>query len=415
MKGKNIKKSFLFIIIALLFLVGTSVAEAAPLAFQSSKPVSTFEGGNLYKSGKLNILDLHGTYKQMGRQYGYLIKEQLHTLYKRAIEEYFIGQKGLSHKTLKQTAMSLFNFYPQRFKEILYGMAETSGLSIEKHIVLNGLELYGTISGCSGIASWKDYTAGGPLIFGRNYDWFDSYKEFAKYLTVTVLNADSAIPCAIVTFAGVIYATTGINKEGLFLELNNGLPSGGELSYTNRVPAIINLLAFLLDYSTMEQLNAAFNSTRSNFTFIVNVADADCAYSYEWPPFDVRRRTGEVEGLLVATNHFVNPAWGMALMQNTGFKTVKRRRNLLSLGHKNKGKMNAGKMMDILDIPMNAGGATWPAGEKIQTVYQVIAIPGELKLWVKVPGFQNWTGVDLANDFGFIKTSEIVSEVKKSK
>ena len=77
--------------------------------------------------------------------------------------------------------------------------------------------------------------------------------------------------------------------------------------------------------------------------------------------------------------------------------------------------MNAGKMMDILDIPMNAGGATWPAGEKIQTVYQVIAIPGELKLWVKVPGFQNWTGVDLANDFGFIKTSEIVSEVKKSK
>ena len=415
MKGKNIKKSFLFIIIALLFLVGTSVAEAAPLAFQSSKPVSTFEGGNLYKSGKLNILDLHGTYKQMGRQYGYLIKEQLHTLYKRAIEEYFIGQKGLSHKTLKQTAMSLFNFYPQRFKEILYGMAETSGLSIEKHIVLNGLELYGTISGCSGIASWKDYTAGGPLIFGRNYDWFDSYKEFAKYLTVTVLNADSGIPCAIVTFAGVIYATTGINKEGLFLELNNGLPSGGELSYTNRVPAIINLLAFLLDYSTMEQLNAAFNSTRSNFTFIVNVADADCAYSYEWPPFDVRRRTGEVEGLLVATNHFVNPAWGMALMQNTGFKTVKRRRNLLSLGHKNKGKMNAGKMMDILDIPMNAGGATWPAGEKIQTVYQVIAIPGELKLWVKVPGFQNWTGVDLANDFGFIKTSEIVSEVKKSK
>jgi hypothetical protein len=89
----------------------------------------------------------------------------------------------------------------------------------------------------------------------------------------------------------------------------------------------------------------------------------------------------------------------MALMQNTGFKTVKRRRNLLSLGHKNKGKMNAGKMMDILDIPMNAGGATWPAGEKIQTVYQVIAIPGELKLWVKVPGFQNWTGVDLASIF----------------
>lgn len=398
-KGRNLKKNFLFFIIALLFLVGTSVAEAELLAFQSSQPVSTFEGGSLYKSGMLNVLDLRGTYRQMGRQYGYLLKDQLNDLYRIAIEEYFIGKKGLSYETLNDTATALFNLYPNRFKEVIYGMAETSGMSTDKHILLNGLELYGMISGCSAIAAWGDYTKGGPLIFGRNYDWFDSYKEFAKYLTVTVLNVDSGIPCAIVTFAGIIYATTGINKEGLFLELNNGLPSGGELSYSNRVPAIINLLAFLLDYSTMEQLNAAFNSTRSNFTFIISVADDNCAYSFEWPPFDVRRRTGEVKGLLVATNHFVNPAWGMALFENTGFKTVERRKNLLLLGHKNKGKMNAGKMMDILDISMNEGGATWPAGEKIQTVYQVIAIPGELKLWLKVPGFQNWTSVDLAPIF----------------
>ena len=393
------KKSFLLIIIALLFLVSTSVAGAAPLAFQSSQPLSTFEGGSLYKSGKLNILDLHGTYKQMGRQYGYLIKEQLHTLYKKAIEGYFIGQKGLSREILKKTAMSLFNFYPQRFKEIIQGMAETSGLSIEKHIVLNGLELYGTISGCSGIAAWSDYTKDGPLIFGRNYDWFDSYKEFAKYLTVTVLNADSGIPTAIVTFAGVIYATTGMNAKGIFLELNNGLPSGGALSYSNRVPAIINLLAFLSDCSTMEQLHAAFNTTRSNFAFIINTADKNCAYSYEWPPFDIKRRTGEVEGLLVATNHFTDPAWGIELQDNAGFKTVLRRKNLLALGHKNKGRMNLATMMEILDRPIDKGGATWPAGEKIQTVYQVIAIPGKLKLWLKVPGFQNWTSVNLASIF----------------
>ena len=399
MKGKNMKKSFLLIIIALLFLVGISVAGAAPLAFQSSQPVSTFEGGGLYKSGKLNILDLHGTYKQMGRQYGYLIKEQLHTLYKRAIEDYFIGQKGVSRETMKQTAMSLFNFYPQRFKDIMYGMAETSGLSIEKHIVLNGLELYGTIFGCSGIASWKDYTAGGPLIFGRNYDWFDSYKEFAQYLTITVFNTDCGIPTAIVTFAGVIYVTTGMNAKGIFLELNNGLPSGGALSYSNRVPAIINLLAFLCDCSTMEQLHASFNTTRSNFAFIINTADKNCAYSYEWPPFDIKRRTGEVEGLLVATNHFTDPAWGIELQDNAGFKTVLRRKNLLALGHKNKGRMNLATMMEILDTPIDKGGATWPAGEKIQTVYQVIAVPQELKLWVKVPGFQDWTDVDLAAIF----------------
>jgi hypothetical protein len=393
------KKSFLLIIIALLFLAGTSLAEAAPLAFKSSKPVSTFERGGLYKSGKLNVLDLRGTYRQMGRQYGHLIKDNLHSLYKKAIEDYFIGQKGLSYKTIKQAAMSLFNFYPQRFKEILYGMAETSGLSINKHIVLNGLELYGSISGCAGIAAWSDYTKGGPLIFGRNYDWFDSYKEFAKYLTVTVLNPDCGVPTAIVTFAGVIYATTGINKEGLFLELNNGLPSGGALSYSDRVPAIINLLAFLCDCSTMEQLHAAFNTTRSNFAFIINTADKNCAYSYEWPTFDIKRRICETEGLLVATNHFTDPAWGIELQDNAGFKTVLRRKNLLSLGHKNKGRMNLATMMEILDTPINKGGATWPVGEEFQTVYQIIAVPQELKLWVKVPGFQDWTGINLAPIF----------------
>ena len=46
------KKSFLLIIIALLFLAGTSLAGATPLAFQSSQLLSTFEGGSLYKSAK---------------------------------------------------------------------------------------------------------------------------------------------------------------------------------------------------------------------------------------------------------------------------------------------------------------------------------------------------------------------------
>lgn len=388
------KKGFAIVFVALLFFMCVSVAGAVPFP-----PVSSFEGGDLYKSGKLNVLNLHGTYRQMGRQYGYLLKDQLNHLYKIAIEDYFVGEKGLSQKTMKDAADALFDLYPERFKEILRGMAETSGMSLDKHIILNGLELYGTISACSGIAAWDDYTKDGSMVFGRNYDWFDSYREFAKYLTVTVLNSDSGIPCAIITFAGVIYTTTGINKNGLFLELNNGLPSGGGMSHANRVHAIINLLAFLTDCSSMEHLDAAFNSTRSNFTFIINVADGKRAYSYEWPPFGLKRRTAETNGLLVATNHFVDPEWGLSLMQNTGFRTVERRKNLLSMGHNGKGEIDAEKMMDILDVSMDAGGATWPAGDSIQTVYQIVAVPGELEMWLKVPDFQDWTSVNLASMF----------------
>ena len=237
------------------------------------KSISSFEGGTLYRSGKINILALHGSYRQMGRQYGCLLSVELKGLYKNAIVDYFQQRKGLSEDEMKKTAMSLYRFYPQRFKDIINGMVETSGLSREEQIMLNAIELYGAMPGCAGIIAWGEYTNNQPLIAGRNYDWFEKYADFAQNLTVTVFNPDSGIPNAIITFAGVIYATTGLNAEGIFLELNNGLPSGGALTYDNRVPAIINLLASLNDNGSLDQMDAFINTTRTDFTFIINAAD----------------------------------------------------------------------------------------------------------------------------------------------
>ncbi|WP_208598364.1 C45 family autoproteolytic acyltransferase/hydolase [Desulfatiglans anilini] len=370
---------------------GGAEPKMAPL----SEVAERYESGRLYRCGKLNVLDLHGSYRQMGRQYGHLLQDELRRLYAEAIEGYFIGEKGLAPEAMRQAAQSLYAFYPHRFKTFFEGMAETSGLALEKHILLNAIELYGLLPGCSGIAAWKDYTAGGPLVFGRNYDWFGSYRSFARFLTVTVFNGGDGIPAAIATFAGVIYATTGMNAQGLFLELNNGFPSGGSLAYSNRVPAVVHLLAFLRDCSNMAHLDAALNSTRSNFTFIINVADREAAFAYEWLPFDIRRRTGKADGLLVATNHFVDPGWGIELQDTGGFKTRERRDNLLSLAEGRKGRITVEAMMEILDTDIDRGGAAWPAGDAIQTVYQIIAVPAERKFWVKVPGFQEWTAVDL--------------------
>ena len=37
--------------------------------------------------------------------------------------------------------------------------------------------------------------------------------------------------------------------------------------------------------------------------------------------------------------------------------------------------------MAIMDTTFDEGGATWPK----ETVYQVVAIPGKLKMWFKLP------------------------------
>jgi len=383
---------FILLISAANCLYAQPIPKSAGIKLVSS---FAFEGGRHYRNGKFNILALHGSYHQMGRQYGHLLSGELKNLYKNAVVEYFQRRQGLSADAMKKKATSLYQFYPQRFKDIITGMAETSGLSLEEQIMLNGLEHYGSMSGCSGIIAWGEYTKNQPLIVGRNYDWFDKYVEFAQNLTVTVFNPDSGIPNAIITFPGVIYATTGLNAEGIYLQLNNGLPSGGTLRYDNRVPAIVSLLASLNDYGSMDQLDAFFNTTRTDFAFIINAADKSRGISYEWAPFEHRRRNGDTEGLLVATNHFTDPSWGIVLQDNAGFETVRRRENLLALGHKNKSKINVKIMKEILDTPMNDGGATWPSGGRIRTAYQIITVPDSLQIWLKVPGFQDWTGVEL--------------------
>jgi hypothetical protein len=362
-------------------------------------PAAVFEGGSLYRCGKLPVLDLHGNFRQMGRQYGHLLSAELQDLYQRAVVDYFMEEKGLDAEVIDRTANALFEFYPSRFKDIVLGMAETSGLSKQEQVRLNAIELYGTISGCSGIFAWGDYTGGGPLVCGRNYDWFDSYSDFAKNLVVTVFHPDSGISAAIVTFSGVIYMTTGLNEQGIFMELNNGMPSGGALSHTNRVAAIAGLMGFLMDYGTLRQIDAAFNSTRPEFAYIINVADCRQAFAYEWPPFGLKRRSGDTEGLLVATNHFADPSWGLVLQEAVGFESVLRRTNLLALGEKNKGRINSSSMIQMLDTPMDKGGATWPETGEIRTVYQVVAVPQDRMLIVKVPGFQDWTPVDLKELF----------------
>lgn len=197
------------------------------------------------------------------------------------------------------------------------------------------------------------------------------------------------------------YATTGLNARGLFLELNNGLPSGGSLKYNDRVPAIVNLLAALTDCGSLDELDAFFNTTRTEFSFIVNAADRMRGVSYEWAPFEHRRRDGDAEGLLVSTNHFAHPSWGTVLQDQAGFETVLRRENLLALGHERKGRIDPEVMEEILDIPMNEGGATWPVDGSMpyRTTYQIVAVPASLLLWLKVPGFQEWTGVGLESLF----------------
>jgi hypothetical protein len=355
--------------------------------------VAESEGGKLYKAGPVSVLQLRGTHYQMGRQYGMLLKDDLSVLYNSMIITF---SPYWTYERMKQIADAVYAVYPQKYKDILIGMAETSGLGIEKQIILNALEFIPKINkdvplNCSGLAVWGDYTAGGPLIFGRNNDDAEKYKIFGKYTLVAVFNpTDSGIPTAIVNYAGAIYAPNGMNRNGIFLELNSG---NAQAYFVDRPSIFVTLFSFLQSCSTQDEMNTAFQPVLANMSSIVNVADGNIAYSFECPVTGVKRRDPDAAGLMASTNHFIDLSWGIALPKSTDDSAV-RRDNLLALANANKGYIDVEKMKQILDKWIKDGGAT-----NSGTIFQIIAIPSDLTMWLKAPGNFDWQKVDLNKIF----------------
>ncbi len=377
-----------------------SIANTSTLIYNSS-----FEGGTLYKTknGKFNVLDLHGSYREMGRQYGYLLRDDLNSMYLETAED--LRQRGMSDEEQVEAAEEFYRKYPERFKEVILGMSETSGLTLGEQIRLNAaiFSLFGVYfsqatpgepgAGCSGTAFWGPYSKDGKLYFGRNWDASqDMMGPYIKYLTLAVYHPEgSGNTVANLEYAGEVYTETAMNDGGIFLELNNGAQSDPS-SYPQRVDAAVELLAFMFDYSTLEGLEAAFETTRASEAYVVQVADSSAAYSFEWSSaYGVHRRSENVSGLLVTYNSFVPPypdGWEVPppLAADT------RRDNLLALANspEYKGQMDVEKMKEFLSVRWEDGGAT-----AFGTNFQVIAVPEDRLMWIKGIGYSGWEEVDL--------------------
>jgi len=147
----------------LIFLLAAPSALAAPLR--------EFEGGRLHRAERIDILVLQGTYREMGRQYGGLLREKIDRFYRIAIEERFVRRQKIPLARMRQFSAGAFALYPRRLQEILHGMSETSGVALDKLIILESilgltfLQAEGAEAGhCSAVAAWVDYTGNGPLV-----------------------------------------------------------------------------------------------------------------------------------------------------------------------------------------------------------------------------------------------------------
>ena len=165
------------------------------------------------------------------------------------------------------------------------------------------------------------------------------------------------------------------------------------------------MLNFLWDAGSIETLGELIEATRPMSPVIINIANGKEAISYENAPLETKKREPNQPGLLIATNHYMLPSWGI-LNRDVPTQSLERYDNLLKLGDKYKGEIDVDVMETILDTPLGDGGATEILAEDTSTnpdltLYQVIAIPSEKTIWVKTPNYpddtgSSWTLIDLS-------------------
>lgn len=112
---------FLLIGIGILSISSSSATE-----IESYK--TNFSSGTKLSNPVLPILNLHGSYHEMGEQYGALMKSELQLLHQKVVPNYY---KWYTWTGLKSILITVYYHFKidQREKDLLTGISLTSGLS----------------------------------------------------------------------------------------------------------------------------------------------------------------------------------------------------------------------------------------------------------------------------------------------
>ena len=136
----------LVFLVAIMPWNGLSESEGSGEILSADCPARSFEMGTKTSMNGINVVDLHGTWHEMGRQYGALLKDELTEVYLfvETIIQYSVGNAEIAENIIEvQTAQT-----PYRISEFMRGAAETSGLTVEQLQAVNAVERIGGLPKC---------------------------------------------------------------------------------------------------------------------------------------------------------------------------------------------------------------------------------------------------------------------------
>ena len=385
--------------------------------------IRNWKGGSLYQIGGIDLVVLNGTYKEMGQQYGHLVKDKIIAT-REGWKKIFVDSGALTYESILQViGRPFYNSAPKTLKDLYAGIAETSGLKLEEVVVMDNwlpLVLLGRRAGCSSFVAWGSETADGSAYMGRNLDFPEFARDlFAANGVITVINpVGGEFSLAGMGIAGTISGFDDMmNSEGLYLGFNNGAGSIEPVMYSNRFSLPSFMAETLQQYSTIDQLRIVFNTSKSNYPCLIGVSQPDQGVHFELSPETyIAEATGNHS---VRANQFMNPKWGIPpLPGKTGWFSLTRMdawgKALKAAGAK---KINEKVFMEVMNAPMfNSDGSLTGTGfsvfEMVEntpsgggaesgdvTMYQLITHSAGRTWWLRVPTHTGWLEIDLKKYF----------------
>ena len=379
--------------LAVVIISFSSISFAASeIKYNASSKGTSFENGTKFSQGAVKVVNLKGTWHQIGRQYGHLLKDELHDIYYNKLEA-FMKEHPDKAQMVKKIAEDRYNDFPYKYKEVVRGIAETSKLNLEQVKIVNAVEYASGVTGCSGFSVWNDYSKNKDVVYGRNYDFFPSFKKINNHVVVAVYHpSDGSLAAATIGYTGEIYAVNGLNEKGVFLELNNGGPSGRGMHNRERIHGTVSLMSLLFDADSLDYVDKFFKTTATNAAYIIGVADSNVARSYEWA-VDGVKQGDSTPGALILSNHFTNPTWkNVQTTDSASWFSLTRRKNMLALAEKYKGQIDPALMQDLMARRVEKDG---PMSDL--TVFQMVVEPKDMNLWLKVTDASDWTKINLGS------------------
>jgi hypothetical protein len=294
-------------------LLALALALTAPAQALRLELLARDGGGALYRAGPQRVLVLKGDAREIGRQHGTLLKDEVRLVLREVLAATF--RMGIDRPGLQAIADAHRPFVPESIDDELRGVADGAGVDYEELRLLHAMpEKFH----CSGAAAAGSATADGKLYHTRSLDYalnLGTTTRLQNHAVLVVRVPKDGVASAVPAWAGFVGAVTGLNEKGVSI---GEMGSSSKDEAYDGVPMVFLLRDALQRGRNLGEAVGVFQDARRTcgFNFIVASGDERKAVVVEvtrskWflsgmddPAEDVAPHE-RMKDIVRRTNHFV--------------------------------------------------------------------------------------------------------------